>query len=232
MNATLEGLVFGEPAEAGALIQSFVNAGRVDELRLDGYAGGRRVRATFGRAGVTVVDRGAGAPARRTDAVKPDDALEVELLPATLEDVREKLLGEHGVVTRGQRFDGEFEGLALAVEDVEPLVELLRAALRARPLSEIDLEGTLEGLPFKAKVEVDREGHSRVTLDGLTFASEQDVDRLIARFEGAEGLRELTITGSAAGQKLRRVWQEPRRPGLPACVTGQTLVIDGGWTAA
>ena len=164
-------------------------------------------------AGAVVIDRGAGVPARWKDPAKPDDALQVELLPATLEDVREKLLGEHGVVTRGQRFDAEFEGLALALEDVGPLIELLRATLRARPESELDLKGTMEGLPLKAKVKMDREGGGRVTLDGLAFASQQDVDRLLARFEGAEGLRELTLTGSVAGQTLRRVWQEPRRPG-------------------
>lgn len=33
----------------------------------------------------------------RPEKVKPDDALEVRVLPATLGDVREKLLGEQGL---------------------------------------------------------------------------------------------------------------------------------------
>jgi len=157
--------------------------------------------------GVAVVDRGAGVPARRTDTVKPDDALKVRVLPATLALAREKLLGKQGLVTRGQRFEAEFEALLLAVEDVDPLVDLLRAALPARPRSELQLDGTLGGRPFKAKLTVDREGRGRLGLEGFTFASGQDVDQFIARFAGAEGLRELTLVGTMAGQHLRHTWR-------------------------
>ena len=86
----------------------------------------------------------------------PDDALEIRVLPATLEDVRAKLLGERGLVTRGERFDAEFEALALAV---------------------------------------DRESHAHMELEAFVFASEQDVGRFLARFESADGQRELSVTG-------------------------------------
>jgi hypothetical protein len=136
--------------------------------------------------------------------VKPDDALEVHVLPATLEHARETLFGKHGLVTRRQRFEAQFEAVALAVEDVEPLVDLLRAAPRARPRSELELEGPLQGLPFKATLAVDREGRGRVERVGFVFASEPDVDLFVGRFEGADGLRELTIKGSVVGRQLYR----------------------------
>jgi hypothetical protein len=90
------------------------------------------------------------------------------------------------------------------VEDVQPLVDLLRAALRARPRSELELDGTLEGRPFTVKLAIDHEGRARLELEGFVFASAREVDQFLARFEGAEGLRELIVTGSVAGQHLRR----------------------------
>jgi hypothetical protein len=136
--------------------------------------------------------------------VKPDDALDVLVLPATLEDVREKLLDERGLVTRGQRFEAEFEALVLVEADVEQLVALLRASLRAHPRSELKLEGMLEHRPFRVELDTDREGLARLALEGFVFASDREVDQFLARFEGAEGLRQLIVAGSVAGQKLRR----------------------------
>jgi hypothetical protein len=84
------------------------------------------------------------------------------------------------------------------------LVNLLRAALRAHPRSKLELEGTLEGQPFTAKLDLDREGRGRLRLEGFVFANAGAVDLFLARFAGAEGLEELTLTGSMVGQKLRR----------------------------
>jgi hypothetical protein len=139
------------------------------KLTLDGYAAGRRIRLTLASGRVTLVDRGTGLPEHQAEKTDRDDALEVRVLPATLEDVRTKLLGERGLVTRGQRFEAEFEELTLAVEDAGPLVDLLRAVLAARPRSELELDGTLENLPFKVKLAKDREGRARLTLDGFVF---------------------------------------------------------------
>lgn len=188
-------------------MESFAEAGAPVRLRLDGYASGRRLRVTLGPEGLVVTDRGAGVPKRRVDKMEPDDALEVRVLPASPEDVRERLVGERGLVMRGQRFEAEFEDLALAVEDAGPLVDLIRAAMGARPRSKLEIDGTLEALPFKAKLAKDRGGSVRLGLEGFLFASEQDVDQFIARFASAEGLRELTLVGTVAGQKLRRTWQ-------------------------
>lgn len=204
VSGSLEGLVFDSSGRARDFIASFVPTAK---LTLDGYAGGRRIRVTLEPEGVAPADRGAGVPAHETEETEPDDALEVRVLPATLEDARERLLGERGLVTRGQRFEAEFEKLALAVEDVEPLVDLLRAALGARPRSELELDGTLEGLPFEAKLAIDRKGRARLVLEGFVFASEQDVDRFLARFENADAPLEMTVVGLVAGQKVRRTRQ-------------------------
>ena len=207
VSGSLEGLVFDSSGRARDFVASFVPAGPTAKLTLDGYAGGRRIRVTLEPEGVALADRGAGVPARETEETEPDDALEVRVLPATLEEARERLLGERGLVTRGQRFEAEFEKLALAVEDVEPLVDLLRAALGARPRSELELDGTLEGLPFEAKLAIDREGRAHLVLEGFVFASEQDVDRFLARFENADAPLEMTVVGLVGGQKVRRTRQ-------------------------
>jgi hypothetical protein len=204
LSGGVKGMVFAGTNEAQAFVESFMSAGPTTKLTLDGYADGRRIRVTLESGRVTLVDRGAGIPRRGIDMVKRDDALEVRVLPATLEDVHEKLLGEDGLVPRGQRFEAEFEALTLTAGDIEPLVNLLRAALRARPRSDLELNGTLEDQPFKAKLDLDRKGRGRLRLEGFVFASEAEVDPFLARFEGAEGLRELTLTGSAAGHTLRR----------------------------
>jgi hypothetical protein len=209
VSADLEGLVFAHPSEAQAFVESFGPPRPGAEVTLDGYAGGRRIRVTLRREGVAVADRGPGAPPRRAERIEPDDALEMHVLPATLEDIRAKLLGEQGLVTRGQRFEAEFEEVALVVDDIESLIDLFRSALRARPRSELELDGTLEGLPFTATLAVDREGRSRLGFEGFLFATEAAVDQFVARFKDAEGLRELTVTGSVAGHKLHRThrWQ-------------------------
>lgn len=214
VRVSFEGLVFDDEPQAREFVAPFVGVEGLRKLELEGFAAARRIRITIGPGGgpegLVVTDRGAGLPAPRSETVKPDDPLKVRVLPATLPIVREKLLGEQGLVTREQRFDAEFEALALAAKDVEPLVALLRAALRARPRSELELDGTLEGRPFKTKLAVDRQGHGRLELEGFVFASLPEVDRFLARFERTDGLRELTLTGEVAGQKLRRNWQPSR----------------------
>jgi hypothetical protein len=209
ISADFEGLEFVHPDEARGFVESFGPARPGVEVTLDGYAGGRRIHVTLRRGGVTLADRGAGLPGRRIERIEPDEALKVRILPATLEDIREKLLGERGLVTRGQRFEAEFEDVAVTVEDIKLFGELFRGALRARPRSELKLEGALEGVPFKAELLVDREGHSRLGFEGFVFASEHDVDEFLDRFDGVDGLRELTVTGSVAGRGIRRsqVWR-------------------------
>ena len=65
-------------------------------------------------------------------------------------------------------------------------------------------EGTLKGQPFRAKLDLDREGRGRVRLEGFVFASAGEVDSFLARFEGAERSVELMLTGTVAGHTIRR----------------------------
>ena len=214
LSGSVEGMVFAGTSEARAFVEVVRVRGirpgsALGRLTLDGYADGRRIRVALESGRVTLIDRGAGTPTRRAVTIGPHDALEVRVLPATLEDVSAKLLGEAGLVPRGQRFEAKFEALTLNGGDVEPLVNLLRAALRARPRSELELNGTLEYKPFTAKLDLDREGRGRLRLEGFVFASEAEVHQFLARFEGAEGLAGLTLAGSVAGETLRRTQGRP-----------------------
>jgi len=75
-------------------------------------------------------------------------------------------------------------------------------ARAARVLSELKIDGTVDGGPLKVKIDRNKAGRTEVELDGLAFADQEQLTTFVAAFKRPE-LKELDLKARVGDQPVR-----------------------------
>lgn len=173
----------------------------LEELRANG---GALLKTTFAQAAETCVEpllaRFRGEEPTRP-VLSPAESADFTLERGTLAEAEARLLGPAGLVAGSRKFDAKLKGVTLTAQDLPRLRTLLKEATAAPPGSEVQVRGTIDGAPFKAKMDKGSSGRSEFAFEGLAFADEAQASAFLAPLQG-RGVRELKLAGVAGGRRI------------------------------
>jgi hypothetical protein len=130
-----------------------------------------------------------------------DEAHDVTLAPATLDDAQTTLFGPAGLVQGSRRFDAKFKDVKLTARDLPRLQTMMKDATAAPWRSEVQVQGTVDGVRFKAKMEKGSAGRSEFTFEGLRFDDQEQASAFLAPLQG-RGVRQVKLKGVAANRPV------------------------------
>lgn len=172
----------------------------LDDLKAEG---GRLLKAALAQAAEQCVEptlarlRGQEEPQRAASPLP----LEVTLDPSTLTEAEARLLGHGGLIAGSAKFDAKFKGLALTVQDLPKVRSLLDEATASPWGSEVQFRGTIDGAPFRAKMDKGNLGRVAFGFAGLRFDDEGQARDFLAPLQ-KRGVRQVKLKGWASGRPV------------------------------
>jgi hypothetical protein len=133
-----------------------------------------------------------------------DHKEEVRVTRASLDEARQTLFGqgaEAGLITRGRPFEAKFDRMALGSQEAASLMLLISEVTKLPPRSEVKLEGAIDKMPFKARIQKDRKGRVEVKIEGLTFTDQQELLGVLGAL-AQQGVWEAQLRGIVEGKRV------------------------------
>jgi hypothetical protein len=193
----------------------------LDDLRAEG---GRLLKAALAQAAEQCVEpilarlRGQEQP---RPAVSPRP-LDITLDTSTLAEAEARLLGHGGLIMGSVKFEAKFKRMALTARDLPRVRTLLEEATASPWGSEVQFRGTIDGSPFKAKMDKGSSGRVEFGFEGLQFDDEGQAREFLAPLQ-KRGVRQVKLKGLTRGQPVT-IKLTPRPPWSATSDTGRTPV--------
>ena len=148
--------------------------------RIGAAALGSLLFATAATAHVVIHVKGEGVP--------PQEAEQVLFNP------------QNGLALGNAPFKAEFKGLSLTQKDEQALLNDIRGLNQIPEGSQVKLQGTIDGEPFKAAVK-NHKGELDVKLKGIRFGSQQEAQAFVDSLQQG-GADRIKVKGTIDGQRF------------------------------